>query len=280
MLRIDPSGDDFPSDPDRNYRVPASNPFVNASGEDEIWDYGLRNPWRCCFDAASGDFWIADVGQETWEEVNVERAGTASATGGHNYGWKCFEGATFTGYAPCVSSMPQTLPAYAYGHDELGGCSISGGVVYRGSAIGSLSGAYLYSDFCNPAVWSLKDMGGTLVRSVLVPAGTVTPEGDEATAVVAFGADSHGEVFYVDYASGVLFRLVNLACGADLGEQGGVQGADGALDNNDFIVFIGYFFDADPRADLGVQGGGPGSDGAFDNNDFIAFINLFFEGCD
>ncbi|HYD00123.1 MAG TPA: PQQ-dependent sugar dehydrogenase, partial [Phycisphaerales bacterium] len=140
VLRIDPSGDDFPADADRNYRIPPTNPFVGVDGDDEIWDYGLRNPWRCCFDPANGDFWIADVGQETWEEINLERQGTPSASGGHNYGWKCFEGVHFTGYAPCTPALPFTPPLAVYGHDESGGCSITGGIVYRGAAIPALVG--------------------------------------------------------------------------------------------------------------------------------------------
>ena len=279
VLRIDPVGDDFPADPDRNYRVPPTNPFVGVPGEDEIWDYGLRNPWRSCFDAATGDLWIADVGQETWEEINLERQGTPAALGGHNYGWKCFEGPLFTGYSPCTASLPFTPPVAVYGHDEEGGCSITGGIVYRGSALPALTGAFLFSDYCNPTLWSLTFAGGTPQQSILFPAGGVTPQGESIGGIVAFGVDREGEPYFVNHAAGLLYRILPRGCAADVGGQGGLPVTDGTLDNNDFVVFIDYFFTGDPRADLGSTGGTPGHDGSFNNNDFVVFIDLFFAGC-
>ena len=86
---MDINGDDFPGDPNRNYAVPPDNPFVGGPGLDEIWAYGLRNPWRCSFDRVTGDFFIADVGQDTWEEVNFQ---PAASSGGENYGWSVLEG--------------------------------------------------------------------------------------------------------------------------------------------------------------------------------------------
>ena len=98
ILRLDVDSDDFPGDPERNYGIPPDNPFVGVDGADEIWAYGLRNPWRCSFDRETGDFYIADVGSATWEEVNFQ---PADSTGGENYGWKCKEANSCTGDGSC-----------------------------------------------------------------------------------------------------------------------------------------------------------------------------------
>ncbi|MFT3684478.1 MAG: PQQ-dependent sugar dehydrogenase [Phycisphaerales bacterium] len=277
VIRLDPTGDDFPADPDRNFRIPPTNPFIGQTSHGEIWDYGLRNPWRCCFDPLNGDFWIADVGQDTYEEIDVERTGAPSGAGGHNYGWKCYEGPQFTGYSPCTASLPFTPPLYTYTHAD--GCSITGGVVYRGSRIPSLYGAYLFSDFCVPAIWSLKMPGDTPTRTTLFPAGGTTPQGHQPANIASFGVDSAGEPYFADVVTGRIFSIRPASCPADLGGPGGLSQPDGLLNNNDFIAFINAFFAADPRADVGSSGGHTGSDGAYDNNDFIAFINLFFAGC-
>jgi glucose/arabinose dehydrogenase len=129
------------------YRVPSDNPFVGVAGaRPEIWAYGLRNPWRMAFDATSGELWVGDVGQSSVEEVDI-------VVGGGNYGWNRLEGNDcFRPRSGCDRSGT-VAPVASYGHGE--GCSISGGVVYRGAAVPELAGAYVYGDFCSGRVWAL-----------------------------------------------------------------------------------------------------------------------------
>jgi glucose/arabinose dehydrogenase len=187
MLRIDPS----PTGP-RPYEVPPDNPFVGRSGaRPEIWAYGLRNPWRYSFDLATGDLWIADVGQSAWEEIDLQPAGSP---GGENYGWDRMEGAhPFEGDRP-----PDAVgPIHEYSQ-ETGGCTVVGGYVYRGSAIPDLVGAYLFADFCLGSIEALRVDGDRVVahRSL----GPVVP------LISSFGQDAGGEL-YVMSLEGPLYRL-------------------------------------------------------------------------
>src|SRR5262249_50014875 len=115
VLRIDPDHDDFPSDDTRNYAIPATNPFVGKAGEDEIWAFGLRNPWRGSFDRETGDYIIGDVGEDTREEIDFERAGS---TGGRNYGWRLREGTIAMPVAGVGGPQPPggVDPVYDYSH--------------------------------------------------------------------------------------------------------------------------------------------------------------------
>src|SRR5690606_17874433 len=143
MLRIDVNGDDFPTDSSRNYAIPDDNPFVGADGLDEIWAYGLRNPWRNSFDRETGDFWIGDVGQSTREEINFQ---PAASTGGENYGWRLREGSIATpGAVGGARPAGNVDPVYDYGLS--GSQSITGGYVYRGSAMPQLRGHYFFADY-------------------------------------------------------------------------------------------------------------------------------------
>ena len=139
----------------------ASRPTTRSSrttGPPEAWAYGLRNPWRFSFDRLTGDLYIGDVGQDNWEEVDFE---PASSGGGQNYGWKIMEGThcNSAGAAGCVVPPPAcgdpayTLPVLEYAHDD-GRCAVTGGYVYRGTAIPDLKGSYVYGDFCTGEVWS------------------------------------------------------------------------------------------------------------------------------
>ena len=128
------------------YRIPADNPFVGAAeARWEIYAYGLRNPWRMAFDPATGLLWTGDVGQNRWEEVDVIVAGG-------NYGWAAREGVECFAAAECAVASEE-LPVWVYGRDE--GCSISGGVVYRGDGIPGLAGAYVFGDYCSGQIWGL-----------------------------------------------------------------------------------------------------------------------------
>ncbi|KKK75600.1 hypothetical protein LCGC14_2872090, partial [marine sediment metagenome] len=148
LLRIDVGVgvDDFPGDPNRNYGIPASNPFVAVSGDDEIWAYGLRNPWRPSFDRLTGDLYIADVGQETREEINFQSAGSP---GGQNYGWRLREGTVQTpGGGGGAKPTGAVDPIYDYNHGfgPTEGHSLTGGYVYRGP-IAELKGLYFFADY-------------------------------------------------------------------------------------------------------------------------------------
>ena len=147
MLRIDVDVTPEQITAGTTYLIPADNPFVSISSAlDEIWSYGLRNTWKFSFDRTTGDLWTADVGQSQIEEINKA---DASSSGGENYGWKCFEGnSTFQNSTAC-NMITHEAPVAQYTHGSTGGCSITGGYVYRGSIQTSLQGLYFFADFCS-----------------------------------------------------------------------------------------------------------------------------------
>jgi len=172
------------------YTVPASNPFVGVAGADEIWAYGLRNPWRYAFDSLTGDLYIGDVGQGEWEEVDFQAAGFA---GGANYGWNVMEGNHC--YSPsngCVPPVNHVAPAAEYNHSL--GCSITGGYVYRGAAYPSMQGVYFYSDYCSGRIWGMRNLGGVWATSQLDDAGF---------NVSSFGEDEAGNLYVVDLGGSI-----------------------------------------------------------------------------
>lgn len=188
ILRIDVDAEGVP------YAVPADNPFTDTAGAlPEIWAYGLRNPWRFSFDSDTGGLWIGDVGGSAWEEVNFQPADWA---GGANYGWNRMEGMHQTG----VGAVPAnaTPPVTEYSHSE--GISISGGYVYRGTAIPALQGVYFFGDFGSGRIWSLVSNGeGRFASQVFIAGSGMT--------ISSFGQDEAGELYVVDY-QGTLFRFV------------------------------------------------------------------------
>jgi len=192
MLRID-------VDHGNPYSVPADNPFVSTAGaRGEVWAYGLRNPWRFSFDAASGDLVIADVGQGQWEEIDV---GLASRRGGENYGWNITEGNHCFQPSSGCNTAGITPPILEYGHDE--GCSVTGGVVYRGCRMPGYQGTYFYADYCSH-----------FVRSIRVANGQATEPRDWTAALgrgldrpTSFGVDADGEAYIVDQ-DGEVYRIV------------------------------------------------------------------------
>jgi glucose/arabinose dehydrogenase len=168
------------------YTIPAGNPFIGRAGaRPEIWAYGLRNPWRFSFDAPAGLLYIADVGQDSREEVNV----VSTTAAGLNYGWRLMEGsACYNPTTNCNTSGQLTLPVHEYLHAE--GCSVTGGYVYRGSAIPELTGHYLYSDYCRG--W---------LRSFRLASGVATEHrswaGITVPLTVSFGHDGAGELYMI-----------------------------------------------------------------------------------
>lgn len=187
LLRIDVG-------PSSGYAVPPTNPFVTTEGAlDEIWAYGLRNPWRFSFDRATGDLYVADVGQNQIEEVNFQSAGSP---GGQNYGWNVMEGdACFAPASGCDQSG-LVLPVFTYRHGPTTGRSITGGYVYRGQAIPELSGRYLYGDYVSGRVWVTDAASGW--------EGTLLWDAD--FSISTFGEDAAGELYVVDH-DGRLYRL-------------------------------------------------------------------------
>jgi glucose/arabinose dehydrogenase len=187
ILRIDPAGDP--------YAVPADNPFVDGGGAPEVWLYGVRNPWRFSFDRATGDLWVADVGQGEVEEVDLLPAAEGGGRGA-NLGWSEMEGSR--PFEDGVEPADHVPPVFEYTHDE--GCSITGGIVYRGAAIPALVGSYVFTDFCE------SELRAVQVRDAEVVDGRlgVTPEDG---GVVSFGEGADGEL-YVLSINGGLWRLV------------------------------------------------------------------------
>ncbi|HXA50966.1 MAG TPA: PQQ-dependent sugar dehydrogenase, partial [Candidatus Acidoferrum sp.] len=174
-------------------RIPPDNPFVNQAGaRGEIWAYGLRNPWRFSFDRANRDLWIADVGQDTYEEVDLQ---PAASHGGENYGWNRMEGLhCFT--AGC-SMQGLTLPVAEYSHAG-GACSISGGFRYRGNLSPGLRGTYIYGDFCDGRIAGLEWTGSAWASRLLLATNF---------GITTFGEDEAGEVYVADAKAGTIYRI-------------------------------------------------------------------------
>lgn len=181
------------------YGIPPSNPFQTGNDQGakpEIWDWGLRNPWRFSFDGKTGDLLIGDVGQNQTEEVDVEPAGT----GGRNYGWNIMEGDHCYNTSGCDQSG-LTLPVVTYSHDG-GNCSVIGGYVYRGTRYPSLDGRYFYADNCSGNVWWFD-----ADQAEAGPPVTAQLFGKVPFSVTSFGEDESGELFIVD-GSGAVYSLV------------------------------------------------------------------------
>lgn len=180
------------------YAVPATNPFAGRDdARGEIWALGLRNPWRFSFDSGNGDLFIADVGQNNWEEVNHERA---MGSGGANYGWRLMEGGHCYDPPSDCNTGNLTLPILEYGHSL--GCSVTGGYVYRGTLVTDLFGVYLYADFCSGRIWGASmDPGGAWATNELVNTGL---------NISTFGVDQSGEVYFAHHSpdAGVVYKIV------------------------------------------------------------------------
>jgi glucose/arabinose dehydrogenase len=185
ILRIDIDGG-------APYAIPLDNPFVNGGGLMEIWAYGLRNPWRFSFDRSTGDLYIGDVGQNTWEEIDFLPVGSP---GGANFGWNYKEGThPYQGSPP--AGLTLVAPIAEYNHDQ--GCSVTGGEVYRASILPEWQGVYLYGDYCSGKVWGLvRNPLGAWLNGLLFETGTT---------ISSFGTDETGEIYLVDY-KGSVYRL-------------------------------------------------------------------------
>lgn len=194
MLRINING----KAGGKQYLVPAGNPYVGKSGLDEIWQRGLRNPWRFSFDRLNGNLWIGDVGQRKWEEVDRAVRTSSGAGRGVNWGWRVMEGRHC--YLPSTgcSTAGKTLPLTEYDHAS-GRCSISGGYVYRGSAIPVLVGGYLFADYCSGQIWVVNSTASAPASRTLLL--------DTSHTISSFGQDKAGELYVVNHG-GTIYRIV------------------------------------------------------------------------
>ena len=180
------------------YAIPPSNPFLNTPGaRGEIWARGLRNLWRFSFDRSTGNVFLADVGQSSWEEVNFQKA---SSSGGQNYGWRRMEGRHCFNPLTNCNNGGLKLPILEYSHSS-GGCSITGGYVYRGSNIPKIYGTYLYTDFCDGIIRGATRVNGAWTTSKLL---------STFKNISTFGEDEARELYFAQYAStgGAVYRII------------------------------------------------------------------------
>ena len=236
--------------------VAAGNPFVGGSFP-HIWAYGLRNTWRFSFDRLTGDLWLGDVGQNAKEEIDFT---PASSTGGENYGWKCMEGFNCSGLGGCpaggCADPSLRPPVREYNHGL--GCSVTGGYVYRGSAIAGFQGHYIHADYCSGAIWSFTYNGS--VQNLVTRTNELNPPGTLAiNQVTSFGEDANGELYICDFGGGEVYKIEGqcvsptIFCTTSPNSVG--PGAlmsffgDGTLSQNNLL--------------LGVTGGPPNKNGFF-----------------
>lgn len=195
ILRIDVDR----TDGDRGYSIPADNPFVGKSpAQPEIFAYGLRNPWRMSFDRATGDLWIGDVGQNSWEEIDVHRGATP---GGTNYGWNRMEGSHCFQPPQGCEDPALTGPVTDYGRDS--GCTVIGGNVYRGATQTALAGGYVFGDYCSGRIWAIDPAIDGYRAPVEI--------GQSGRSLVAFGEDEAGELYAADIGKGAVLRVTATA---------------------------------------------------------------------
>ncbi len=184
------------------YSIPSDNPYANGDPSlalPEIWASGLRNPFRFSFDALTGDVWIADVGQSTYEEINLVAAGDHS---GANFGWRCYEGPMVYNGSGCAGSSAYDFPIQSHPQTD-GWCSVIGGFVYRGSAIPDLYGKYVYSDFCHGQIFTLEGSGTNWTSALLHPGDGFGPS--------TFGQDANGELWLANTINGQVYRIEGTA---------------------------------------------------------------------
>jgi glucose/arabinose dehydrogenase len=229
MLRID-------VDTLEGYKVPATNPFVGVIGLDEIWSTGLRNPWRFSFDRMNGDMWIGDVGQNEWEEIDLEPAGSP---GGANYGWRCYEADEEFNTDGCGSANEYTFPVWRYSNNRfVTGCSVTGGYVYRGSRYPDLFGYYIYADFCSGNFWGLNVANGDTTNIEL---GNF-----DNNQYVTFGEDINGELYVSAIQQGRIYKIT-LPCNLDITLEHTDETCPGSNDGSAQITL------SDPQAQATVN---------------------------
>jgi glucose/arabinose dehydrogenase len=195
MLRINVNG----KTSTRNYLIPSSNPYVGRAGRNEIWQRGLRNPWRFSFDRSTGNLWIGDVGQGRYEEVDRAIRTSTGPGRGVNWGWRVMEGNHCYRPSSGCSTTGKVRPLVEYSHAATGGCSVTGGYVYRGAAIADLRGWYVYGDYCGGQVWAVSSGASRPATPVkLLSTGHL---------ISGFGQDDAGELYLCDL-NGAVYKVV------------------------------------------------------------------------
>jgi glucose/arabinose dehydrogenase len=282
MLRIDVSG----TGP--TYAIPPTNPFAGGGGRPEIWAYGLRNPWRGSFDRLSGDLWIADVGQGDWEEVNFQPAIGAPPYPAINYGWRCYEGNAPFNLAGCAAPSTMQFPVHVYPIRNLPECAVTGGYVYRGSALPAEQGNYFFADYCSAKIWSFRLVGGQVTdfrnRTAELQPKDAPPF---IGPISSFGEDGNGELYIVQLMaslagpanSGSILKIVP-GCYANCDDSTTAP----ILNVEDFSCFINRFAQGSTLAhnqQLIHYANCDRSTTApvLNVEDFSCFINRFAAGC-
>jgi glucose/arabinose dehydrogenase len=195
ILRIDVNGTTSTT----AYRNPSTNPYVGVAGRNEIWQIGLRNPWRFSFDRANGNLWIGDVGQAAWEEIDRAVRTSAGAGRGINWGWHTLEG--FHCYSP-PSGCDKTGKSWPLGEYDHGGgrCAVTGGYVYRGTLIPALVGGYVFADFCSGQIWVYNSTATMPAAKTLLL--------DTSLTISSFGENAAGELYVLDRNGGRLYAIL------------------------------------------------------------------------
>ncbi|MBT8278075.1 MAG: PQQ-dependent sugar dehydrogenase [Bacteroidia bacterium] len=217
------------------YGIPSDNPFFNDGDDmtlDEIWAYGLRNPWRFSFDSLTDDIWIGDVGQGLFEEIDM----AASDAAGLNYGWRCYEGnATFnTGGCPDISTLTFPVGVYSHNNDGLFKCSITGGFRYRGSENPNLYGTYIFADVCSDEVGVLEYDGNIWQMFFSGPFNSVG-------SISTFGEDMNGEIYAAGLTSGNIYQVVDANLSVDSFENSTFKMFPNPANNKLHFSFSGQF---------------------------------------
>ena len=271
MLRVDVDGDDFPTDNVRNYAIPAGNTFVNATGDDEILLYGLRNPFRCSFDRLTGDLYIGDVGQGQREEVNLY---PAAGNPDRNMGWRLREGTISTPSVGGPQPADGVDPIYDYlRFGNFGGSSLTGGMVYRGP-ISALNGVYFFADFNSNNMWAFRYDGtdpstfdGDNHTPVIRWNGVLSTDVGVLSNIVCFGDDLAGNMYIVDIG-GEVFRVAD----GELAILGDING-DGSVNLLDVAPFVDAISNGVFSYEADING-----DGMVNLLDVGAFVNVLSGG--
>lgn len=261
MLRIDPSVDDFPADPLKDYRIPPGQPFSGTWGTlaPEIWALGLRNPWKFSFDPASwlgtDGMFIADVGQNAWEEISYQPPGASA----RNYGWRAREG--YANYT--TTSGPHTIykdPIWVYSHSV--GQSITGGYVYRGLKLGDYFGRYFFADYVASKVFSFPMVYDSQGEGVNISAVNVTEHTSDlpvsASGISSIDIDAAGELYYINYGGGQIYRIdpedrawmTDMSLGQAILSSGQIRSL--SLDDGKLLVYSPDYSEDTLEGDAGV----------------------------
>jgi glucose/arabinose dehydrogenase len=203
MLRIDVDNPVVPL----NYGIPATNPYVGITGNDEIWAIGVRNPWKFSFNRLNGDLWIADVGQNVVEEINKV---VAPLPTGLNFGWKCYEGNSVYSTSGCPAVTTLSQPFAQYTHSATGGCSITGGYVYTGTLYPNLVGKYIFADYCNNKI-GVVDSAGVITYTTAF----------SGTNITTFGEDLNGEIYVAGGSNGIIYKTIDTSLASTSFEKSG-----------------------------------------------------------